>query len=155
MARCHCSWYNFKRGSRRSCSWPFWFSSFFQLSLGIISKKDHKSFRLIHHLSFPDGMSLNDNIGPSLCTVSYASFDNALDKICNIGKGALLSKADIKSAFRLLPTKAFNCLGFNGGFYYDKCLPLCCSLSCCYFETFSTFLEWVVSFKTGLSNLII
>ena len=50
-----------------------------------------------------------------------------------------------KSAFRLLPVHPndFDLLGFsiNGDLYYDKCMPMGCSISCVTFERFSTFLR--------------
>ena len=62
---------------------------------------------------------------------------------------ATMAKADIESAFRLLPVHpdSFHLLGFqlDGLFYFDKCLPMGCAISCVYFEAFSTFLEWVVA----------
>lgn len=69
-----------------------------------------------------------------------------------------LAKADVKSVFRLLPIhpSAFNSLGFyfQDSYYFDKCLWMGCSLSCYYFELFSTFIEWVVSFRAGSNNLL-
>ncbi|KAM9296652.1 uncharacterized protein PAF06_017570 [Gastrophryne carolinensis] len=66
-----------------------------------------------------------------------------------------MAKTDIESAFRLLPVHPDSqyLLGcyFEGGFFIDRCLPMGCSVSCAYFEAFSTFLEWVVKEKSGLS----
>lgn len=129
------------------------FSNFRISPLGIVPKKEKNSFRLIHHLSFPMGQSLNNQINNSLSSVTYASFEDALSKLRYLGKGTLMAKADIKLAFRLLPINpaCFNSLGFffNNQFYFDKCLPMGCSLSCFYFESFSSFLEWVVSVESG------
>lgn len=61
------------------------------------------TFRLIYHLSLPDSFSLKNEIDPSMCLVSYSSFHDAILKIREVGNFALLAKADIKSAFRLLP----------------------------------------------------
>ncbi|KAM9302167.1 uncharacterized protein PAF06_015443 [Gastrophryne carolinensis] len=66
-----------------------------------------------------------------------------------------MAKTDIESAFRLLPVHPDSqyLLGcyFEGGGFIDRCLPMGCSVSCAYFEAFSTFLEWVVKEKSGLS----
>ncbi|KAM9330146.1 uncharacterized protein PAF06_009848 [Gastrophryne carolinensis] len=66
-----------------------------------------------------------------------------------------MAKTDIESAFRLLPVHPDSqyLLGcyFEGGVFIDRCLPMGCSVSCAYFEAFSTFLEWVVKEKSGLS----
>lgn len=61
------------------------------------------------------------------------------------------------SPFRLLPIYpgVFALLGFKfqGKYYYDKCLPMGCSLSCAIFEKFSTFLEWATVENSGLDTL--
>ena len=61
--------------------------------------------------------------------------------------------SDIKSAFRLLPVHPadYELLGFTfeGMYYYDKCLPMGCSISCSLFEMFSTFLEFQVKLDTN------
>lgn len=121
--------------------------------LGLVPKKEPQKFRLIHHLSYPAGGSVNDGIDPELCSVSYASFDAAVCWVRKFGKGALLAKTDIESAFRLLPVHpdSFQLLGicWQGAYYVDCCLPMGCSISCSYFESFSSFLEWVVKREAG------
>ncbi|CAJ0965330.1 unnamed protein product [Ranitomeya imitator] len=121
--------------------------------LGIVPKKEPGEFRLIHHLLHPKGFSVNDGIVPEEASVSYASFDHALIILRKAGPGAWMAKSDIASAFRLLPVHP-DCYHFLGCFadvyyYYDTCLPMGCSISCKYFELFSSFLEWVVKFETG------
>ena len=75
----------------------------------------------------------------------------------NLGPGARLAKADIKSAFRLLPVSPFDfeLLGFKfeGKYYFDKCLPFGCSISCALFEKFATFLEYLVRQSVPSGNL--
>lgn len=126
--------------------------------LGVVPKKEPNSYRLIHHLSYPKGGSLNDEIDDSLASVSYSSFDDAIRLVKRFGRGALLAKSDIKSAFRLLPIapESFSSLGFcfEEKFFYDMCLPMGCSLSCRYFETFATFLQWVVTYESGCEGII-
>jgi hypothetical protein len=57
-----------------------------------------------------------------------------------LGKGVLLAKVDMKSAFRLAPVYPgdFELLGmyFNEGYYVDKCLPFGCAISCVGFSKF-------------------
>lgn len=126
--------------------------------LGVVPKKEPGKFRLIHHLSFPKGESVNDDIDPELCSVSYTSFDRAMAVVQGTGPGALMAKADIESAFRLLPIhpECHHLLGceLDGEIYVDLCLPMGCSISCSYFEKFSSFLEWVVKKRTGSKNLV-
>ncbi|XP_078537286.1 uncharacterized protein LOC144823027 [Lissotriton helveticus] len=121
--------------------------------LGVVPKKAEGEFRLIHHLSWPEGSSINDFIDPADSTVTYASVDDALRLVRTAGVGALLAKSDIQSAFRLLPIHPwdFSLLGmhFDGSFYVDRVLPMGCSVSCSLFETFSTFLQWRFTFVSG------
>lgn len=114
--------------------------------IGLVPKKDSHEFRLIHHLSFPQGSSVNDFIGDEHASVNYTKFDDAVFMLQQIGRGGLIAKADIKSAFRLIPVRHadFDLLGicFENQYYIDMCLPFGCRTSCALFEKFSTFLEW-------------
>lgn len=116
--------------------------------IGLVPKSVPGKFRLIHHLSFPPGDSINDNIAPEACAVKYASFDMAVQLVASVGKGALMAKADVQSAFRLLPLHPddFQLLGIKllDQYFVDKALPMGASCSPALFETFSTFLEWAI-----------
>ncbi|XP_077778975.1 uncharacterized protein LOC144326297 [Podarcis muralis] len=129
--------------------------------LGIVPKKSPGEFRLIHNLSYPKGGFVNDAIPQELCTVKYASFDQAVKMIRQFGRGALLAKCDIESAFRLLPVHPadFRWLGFKfqGAYFIDKAMPMGCSVACAAFESFSTFLDWALRFRTksaGVSHYL-
>lgn len=124
--------------------------------IGVVPKSDGK-WRLITHLSHPISKSVNTFIDPTICKVSFTSFDNILDKIYDCGSGAELAKVDIKSAFRLMPINPadFDLLGIyiDGRYYIDKCLPMGCSISCSLFEKFAKFLQYVVTEASGLNSL--
>lgn len=81
--------------------------------MGVVPKKEPNKFRLIHHLSFPKGGSVNDFIDPEQYTVSYTSFDASVKWVRRFGQGALMKKANIESAFHLLPVhpESFRLLG--------------------------------------------
>jgi len=51
-------------------------------------------------LSSPDGASVNDSIDKEICSLSYTSVDAVVEKILELGKGALLAKLKWKFAFR-------------------------------------------------------
>ena len=125
--------------------------------IGLVPKAEPGKFRLIQHLSHPQGNSINDGIDPERCAVKYASFDDAVQMVASVGKGALMAKADIQSAFRLLPVhpEDFQLLGMKvkGSFFVDKSLPMGASCSPAYFEKFSTFIEWAVK-RLAVSNRI-
>lgn len=53
--------------------------------LGVVPKKEPGKFRLIHHLSFPKGGSVNDAIDQGACSVTYTSFDAAVGWVRRYG----------------------------------------------------------------------
>ena len=121
--------------------------------LGLVPKKEPGEFRMIHHLSYPNGDSVNDQIDPNKCTVKYAKFDDAITLVQLKGKNCLLAKCDVKSAFRLLPIHPndFELVGFkkDGQYYADKSMPMGCSVSCSTWVQFSTFLVWFLKLEGG------
>lgn len=71
---------------------------------GVIPKKSQPGkWRLIVDLSFPEGASVNDGIPPSSCSLRYPSIDMGIQQILTVGRGAQLSKLDIKDAYRIVP----------------------------------------------------
>lgn len=119
--------------------------------LGLVPKKKPGEFRLIHHLSYPDGSSINDGIPHELCTVQYQSIHDAILAIQKVGVGALLAKTDLENAYKQVPIHPddFELLGFqiNNEFYCDKTLPFGLSYSCNLFEKFSSSLQWILENK--------
>ena len=67
---------------------------------GVIPKA---KWRLIVHLSSPNGYSVNDGIAPELCSLKYASVDQAVENILGLGEGILLAKVDVEHAYRNIP----------------------------------------------------
>ena len=71
---------------------------------GVIPKPHQKGkWRLITDLSSLKGSSVNDGVSPTLCSVSYASVDDAVRCILGLGGGALMAKFDIANAYRIMP----------------------------------------------------
>ena len=60
----------------------------FRISLlCLVPKKVPGEFRLVHHLSFPEGPSVNDRIPKELSSVHYATIDDEIKKISSLGAG--------------------------------------------------------------------
>ena len=102
--------------------------------LGVVPKKNFGEFRLIHHLSFPKGSSVNDGIPLEHSRVCYATIGDAINHIKAVGTGAYLAKTDIKSAFRILHINPIDYglpgMKWKNKYYYDRCMPMGCSSSC-------------------------
>ena len=134
------------------------FPDMFCSPLGIVPKKNPGEFRLIHHLSFPQGSSINDFIPSEFSSVSYATINDAISALKRAGRGCFMAKTDIKSAFRIIPVHPDDhpLLGmkWENFYYYDRCLVMGCSSSCAIFESLSTALEWIAIYRLGASNVL-
>ena len=126
--------------------------------LGVVPKKQAGQFRLIHHLSYPQGFSINDSIPPELSSVSYATIQDAIAFIQSSTSSVFMAKLDVESAFRIIPISPEDrpLLGFRwrGSYYMDAVLPMGCSSSCAIFECFSTALQWIAENKLHATAVV-
>ena len=95
---------------------------------GVISKKHQVGkWRQITDLSFPEGSRINDGIDTPAYSLSYVTVQEVAHRAVNMGKGSLLAKIDIKSAYRLVPVSPLDCkwLGmcWKEQIYVDSMLP--------------------------------
>lgn len=125
--------------------------------LGTVPKRDG-SRRLIMHLSAPPGRSINDGIDPTTCTLHYITVDDAARLVAKHGRGALMSKVDLKSAFRHIPVRRqdWPLLGcfWEGHYYVDKCLPFGLRSSPATFNRLADGLEFILSSNYGIVDLL-
>ena len=75
------------------------------------------------------GQSINDHISTEQIKYSlqYSSIDDAVELLTALGKGALMAKVDLKSAFRVVPVHQTDSellgMSWRDTFYFDTCLP--------------------------------
>ena len=133
------------------------FDNFIVSPLALVPKKSPGEFRLIHNLSYPIGDSINSHIPVEHSSVHYESFSDFTKIVKRCGTSCYIAKSDIQKAFRLLPIRPIDypLLGFKLGssWYYDRCLPMGCSVSCQTFELFSSALKWILSARYGISDV--
>ena len=126
--------------------------------LGVVPKSTPGEYRVIHHLSHPQGSSVNDGIPHEFSSVQYATVQDAIAFIKRSPHTIFLGKLDIEAAFRIIPVSPLDTplLGFQwrGKFYRDAVLPMGCASSCAIFESFSSALEWVAKTKLGVSEMV-
>ena len=134
------------------------FPSFYVSPIGVVPKKVLGDYRLIHHLSYPKGLSVNDGIPYEHTSVHYATVTDAIRLIKRAGPGCFLAKTDIKSAFRIIPIhpKDYPLLRmkWRGLYFYDRCMPMGCASSCKTFEIFSTAVEWIAQHKLKIDKIL-
>ena len=96
--------------------------------LGLVPKsRQPGQFRMIVDLSSPTNHSVNDGISENLCSLKYASVDDAVAIVQSLGHGAELAKLDLKDAYRIVPTHPhdYHLLGIQwmGEVFVDWALP--------------------------------
>ena len=64
--------------------------------VGMVPKKESTKMRMITHLSYPHGNSINSHMDPADTTTCYQSFDKVLEIVARYGHGAYMSKGDME-----------------------------------------------------------
>ena len=115
--------------------------------LGAVPKKKSGKWRLILHLSHPPGASINDGIDIADFPLHYSAVYDAMDTVMQLGRGALMAKVDIKSAFRLCPVHSsdHHLLGmkWRGQYLLDRVLPFGLRSAPFIFNCLAEAIEWV------------
>ena len=81
---------------------------------------------MIVDLSHPNGSSINNGISSQLCSLFYASIDDAISTIIQLGRGTQLAKLDLESAYRIVPVHPHDKhlgMKWGGKWYVDTVLP--------------------------------
>jgi type III secretion system FlhB-like substrate exporter len=112
---------------------------------GVIPKGSTGKWRLIVDMSSPEGASVNDAIKNSLCSLTYVGTKDAAREIVARGRGALMAKVDIKSAYRNIPVHPDDrwLMGmlWEGALFIDTALPFGLRSAP---NLFSAVAEWIV-----------
>ena len=120
--------------------------------------KDDGTCRLIMDLSQPKGYSINEGINKDDFAVQYSHFDRATELVFKAGQGCLLSKIDIKHAFRLIPVapEDWKLLGFFWENYYfiDVRLSFGSRSSPGIFNKFADLVCWILINKCNLESTV-
>ena len=127
--------------------------------LGIIPKKNSNEFRTIFHLSYPrSGDSINSGIDKEAHSLSYVTTDHAVAAIQALGKGALMAKTDIVSAFRLylIHPSDWELLGmkWEGKYFYEKSIPFGLRSGPFLFNQLSDAIEWILRNRCAITYVI-
>ena len=122
--------------------------------LGLVPKPHSNKWRLIVDLSSPRGRSVNDGISSSLCSLSYASVDNAVNIITMLGRGTSLIKIDLSNSYRMVPVhQPLLGIRWQGETFIDQALPFGLCSAPKMFTAVADFLAWVL-FCEGIQYVI-
>ena len=121
--------------------------------IGIAAGKYSGKKRLIIDLSSPHNstnhISINDLIDKDQCTLSYVKIDDAIKKICEFGKGAVLCKFDIQDAFKHCPIRKDQwhlfLVKWEGRYYVLTRLAFGCRSSPKIFDSLARAVCWIAT----------
>ena len=109
-------------------------------------------------LSFPFDHSVNDGIDKDEFSLQYCSVKHAIDLTVKTGKGALMGKVDIKSAYRIIPVHPSDryLLGmrWRDKFYVDLALPFGLRSAPGIFNTVADLFEWILIHHWSVEDLL-
>ncbi|PPQ83082.1 hypothetical protein CVT24_012140, partial [Panaeolus cyanescens] len=117
--------------------------------LGSVTRKRNPSKRrLINHLSWPDGKSVNDGISDNEAFIAYDLFERAIEDLVASGPSSLMAKLDLKEAFRHVPIRPddWHHLGFSwkNQLYYCVVLTFGLRSAPYIFNLFAEALHWII-----------
>ncbi len=125
--------------------------------LGVVPNHTPGQWRLIVDLSSPDGRSVNDGISKPLYSLSYVSVNTAAEIVARTGRGSLLAKVDVKSAYRMLPIHPDDrwLLGmrWEGNLFVETALPFGLRSAPKIFTAVADALEWIVR-QEGVQSIL-
>ena len=95
---------------------------------GVIPKANQaRKWRLFLDLSSPTDSSMNDGIPSELCSLSYITTDDAVEKVMELGIGCLLAKVDVEHVYRNIPIhpkdRSLIAMKWKDKIYGDTVLP--------------------------------
>ena len=117
---------------------------------GVIPKPHQPGkWRLIVDMSHPKGGSVNDGISPELCSLAYASIDDAVKIILQQGRGSELAKLDVADAYRIIPVhpedRSLLGMRWKGRLFIDTALPFGLRSAPKIFTAVADRLQWILS----------
>ena len=126
---------------------------------GIILKKYQPGkWRLILDLSSPVGHSVNDGIPKEPFSVQYMKVDDVINGIMSLGRGSLLAKFDVESAYCNVPVHSDDryLLGmkWREKYFIDLVLPFGLHSAPCIFSSLADLLEWILKHNYGINFLL-
>jgi hypothetical protein len=101
--------------------------------------------------------SVNDGIDPAHCSFHYSSVSYAARRVVECGRGVLLAKLDLKSAYRMVPVHLIDSpllgISWKGSTYIDKALPFSLRSAPIIFSAVADGLAWAL-FSEGVEYSI-
>jgi hypothetical protein len=122
----------------------------------VAKKGSTAKYRVIHHLSYPHGRSVNSSTADWPCPL--ARFAQAVDIVRRLGRGCFMAKVDVKAAYRTIAVRPADwpMLGMHwqGQYYFHRTLPFGLRSSCHLWERYATAAEWIITHSFGVKDIL-
>ena len=123
--------------------------------LKTVPKKGNAAkLRIIHHLSFPHGRSVNSDTADWPCPLQ--GFNCAVRIVHKLGRGCFMAKVDVRAAYRCIPVRPADwpLLGmlWRGQYYFHRTLPFGLRSACHLWERYANAFEWIVKSEFGVQD---
>ena len=100
---------------------------------------------------------MNDGVEPELCSLTYTTVDQVAEIATNLGRGALLAKVDVESAYRLVPVhpqdRLLQAVQWEGQVYVDPMLPFGLRSAPKIFNAIADAFHWTLQ-QQGISHVL-
>ena len=125
---------------------------------GVIPKNNQPGkWRLILDLSSPEGHSVNDGIPKPAFTVQYVSVDAFIEGIMTLGRGTLMAKFDVATAYRNVAIhpedRPLLGMRWRGQYFVDMVLPFGLRSAPFIFTAIADLVEWILVNNYGVNFL--
>ena len=135
------------------------FQSLHVSRFGAIPKHNQPGkWRLILDLSSPSGHSVNDGIASEDYSLQYMKVDDIMAGIMQLGRGTLMAKFDVQSAYRIVPIhpedRPLLCMKWQGAYYVDMVLPFGVRSAPYIFTCIADLVEWIAKQNYNVSFLM-
>ena len=126
--------------------------------IGLVPKGHSGSeWRMIVDLSSPFSASVNSGISEELCSLKYASLEDAVSLVKQLGRGTQLVKMDLRDAYRMIPVHPDDqhllAVQWQGMTFVDKALPFGLRSAPKVFSAVADAMAWVL-FNRGVRFLL-
>jgi hypothetical protein len=125
----------------------------------VVFKKGKSKPRVIHHLSWPR-TTAQTSVNASIVDfdVKLDAFDKALRILKSIGKGCLMSKIDIESAYRCIPVRPEDWpllgLEWNNQFFFDIVMQFGITSATAIFEWYSSAAQYIAEQSCAIKDMV-
>ena len=110
------------------------------------------------NLSSPGGANVNDGISPDEFSLHYITVDKVICLVSQFGRGALMAKFDVDSAYRDVPIHPLDryLLGmkWRHHFYVDLALPFGLRSAPYIFNSIADLVEWILINNHQIPDLL-